>query len=544
VKVRVSQLEVGAFPVVRAFVSVLDQNGALIKTLRAENFTVQENGTGVAEVRFANREQLDLPLSIMIIVDISGSMEPSIQLEKDAVRQFVGQLAERDRAGLITFSDAALPQVPIGTDHEEVLRRVDQMVAFGQTALWDAIYLGMEQLLQDPTPARRAMIVLTDGLDNRSLETPQTILQYYDENALKKNQGFSVYTLGLGEDIDRGSLSAVALHTSGQYVDSPTADDLARVYQDILSQIQSEYLLEYDSPITSTPGQIIDVSVGLTGVQGFEPGKYTYRSPGLSKALARALWPGLITIIALLIILILATIYKLTRRVWLTVMLTPLEGKDYVIGLHGADIGTLESCQIRVRHDPAMLDRHASLVETADGYLLSAIDPQSPVVMHGSLLARKLLRHGDRFTLGTTRFVFNEKALRAGEGEALPAEFLTAAPAPQITEAAQAAGKPEPQRQPPKALVGLSGPYAGQRFTLAQGDNVIGRSEGSIVLGADGQVSRRHCVIVLALHGATAADLGSTNGTRLNGAPLQPGLAQPAHAGDELALGAGAYRLE
>jgi pSer/pThr/pTyr-binding forkhead associated (FHA) protein len=57
-------------------------------------------------------------------------------------------------------------------------------------------------------------------------------------------------------------------------------------------------------------------------------------------------------------------------------------------------------------------------------------------------------------------------------------------------------------------------------------------------------VSRRHCDIALKPTQATVTDLGSTNGTRLNGAPCQPGLAVPACSGDVLAIGSGEYRLE
>jgi hypothetical protein len=147
--------------------------------------------------------------------------------------------------------------------------------------------------------------------------------------------------------------------------------------------------------------------------------------------------------------------------------------------------------------------------------------------------------------LGTTQFVFNERAVRPGSGEAIPAEYLVDAPEEQLTEAAQVSGQPEAlKRATPKALIAASGPHAGQRFELKPGDNAIGRSEGGIILGADAQVSRKHCAITLSATGATLIDNGSSNGTRLNGAPLQPGMAQPVFAGDELGIGAGAYRLE
>jgi len=235
------------------------------------------------------------------------------------------------------------------------------------------------------------------------------------------------------------------------------------------------------------------------------------------------------------------------------VMITPLEGKDYAVGGYGAEIGTLESCEVRLPADPAMLPLHASLQESADGFVLVATDPQSPIIMGGQLLARKLLRSGDRFTLGTTEFVFNERVLRPGDGEAVLAEHVaeTEQPAP-LTEEAQLAmqeGGPVAaaeavQRQLPRRLVAISGPHAGLTAELTDGDNVIGRQEGSIQLGADNQVSRRHCVIALSTSGAMLTDPGSTNGTRVNGRPCQPGIAQAVWAGDVLGIGSGEYRLE
>lgn len=561
VEVRISQLEVGDFPTVRAFVSVTDEGGLPIRSLLAEDFTVTENGAA-AEVAFANRDELNLPLSIQLVLDVSGSMdavvnpdtgETALDMAKQAVVEFIGQLAPGDRVGLIAFSDAAIREVQASTNHAELLRRLDQLIAWGQTTLWDAVFLGMEELLADPQPARRALIVLSDGWDNKSLETPQSILQWYRQEALDQNLGFSIYSMGLGPDIDRGALAHVATQTGGLYFDTPTAAQLADVYQDILSQIQSEYLLQWQSPGESQPGQIIDVSIGITPVKSHIAGTQPYRSPGLSAALARALWPGLITIAVLIAVLVIATIFRISRRTWLTVMITPLEGKDHAIGTYGAEIGTLESCEVRLPADPAMLPLHASLQESADGFVLVATDPQSPIIMGGQLLARKLLRSGDRFTLGTTAFVFNERVVRPGDGEAVLAEHVaeTEQPLP-LTEEAQLAGqeggadaaRQAVQRQSPRRLVAVSGPHAGLTAELADGDNIIGRQEGSIQLGADSQVSRRHCVIVLSASGALLTDPGSTNGTRLNGQPCQAGIAQPVWAGDALGIGAGEYRLE
>lgn len=556
VNVRISQLEFGDFPTVRAFVSVTDQNGILLRNLEEQDFAVTENGVEAAEVRFANRDELDLPLAIQLVLDISGSMDVQVDAEgntaldlaKQAVRDFAGQLAPRDRLGLITFSDAAIREVRLTTDRSDLTRSLDRLVPWGQTTLWDAIFLGMEELVADSDPARRALIVLSDGWDNNSQETPQSILTWYEDQVLAKNLGFSVYTIGLGTEIDRGALGNIATRTGGLYLSSPSAEDLANLYQDILTQIQSEYFLEWDSPAESTAGQIIDVTVNVTAVRSCTPGTYTYRSPGLAAALARAIWPGLLAIAILIAILVIATIFRIARRTWLTVMITPLEGKDYAVGSAGVDIGSTESCEIRLAGDPAMLPIHALLRESHDGYILEAVDPHSPIIARGQLLAKKLLRTGDRFKLGTTEFVFNERVVRPGDGSHVLAEHIVDLdPVMPLSEDAQFAGESAETAGPrplPSVLLAISGPHSGERFALSPGENTIGRQDGSIVLAADSQLSRRHCVITLSEDSAILVDPGSTNGTRLNSQACQPGMPQAVRAGDTLAIGSGEYRLE
>ena len=556
VEVRVTQMEIGGFPTVRAFTTVTDEIGTLIRSLKEDSFTVLENGEPVENLRFGNRDELDLPLAIEFVVDISSSMDAvadaereltALDLAKEAIRDFVGQLQPRDRVGLIVFADDAMRACQLTTDHQLLLDRLGDQWPWGMTALWDGIYSGMEEVLADTDPARRAVIVLSDGMDNRSIETVRSLEDWYDDNALAQNKGFSVYAIGLGPEIDRGGLGGIATATGGLYMDSPSADTLADLYQEILSQIQSEYLLEWDSTQQAQPGQIIDVSVDVIGAASSTPGAYTYRSPGLTAALARALWPGMIAISIVIALLVIATIFKINRRVWVTMMLTPLEGKDYTVGARGLDIGNSEACSLRLAHDPAILPLHASIRESHDGFILEVVDPDSPIIVDNRLLARKLLRSGDRFQLGHTSFVFHERIFRPGEGRELLAEHVTdMEPVETITEEAQSAGAVTPvaERVVPTKLNAISGPCSGQSFELIPGENMIGRKEGNIVLGTDSQVSRRHCVLSVTDSSASVMDTGSSNGTFVNSQRCQPGMALPVWAGDLLRVGATEFRLE
>ncbi|MCB1221921.1 MAG: VWA domain-containing protein [Planctomycetales bacterium] len=554
VELRISQIELSEFPTVRAFISVADESGIPVRTLQAEDFVITENNQSVENVRFANRDELDLPLSIMFVVDVSGSMlginpqegvPTPLDLEKEAIREFVSQLSQRDRVGLVTFSDAAYSPVRMTSDHQQLLAELDYLAAWGQTTLWDGLKVGIEDLNADTTEARKALIVLSDGVDTNSLETLQTVIQLYEAEAMSQNKGFSIYTLALGDQVNRSALQQLAKRTGGMHLDSPTADKLNEVYQSILNQIQNEYLIEYTSVAAAEQGKIMDISASLNNVRSTIPGEYTYRSPGLAQALGRALIPGLVAIALVLVLLVIATIYKISRRVWLTMQITALEGKDYVIGTDGIEIGTSELCQLRVASDPGMLPMHASIRETSDGYLLEVSDPDSPILFGGALLAKKLLRSGDAFMLGTTSFVFNEKELREGEGRVEEARYYREEQLGQITEQDMLSGKQSARSGgKPSAMLGSGGPYDGQRFELAEGENVIGRTEGSIVLGQDSQVSRRHCMVTLTKDTASIVDNGSSNGTSVNGQRLQPGMSQQVSRGDTLTIGSSQYRLE
>ena len=265
---RISQYDLSEFPVVRLFTSVTDTRGLPIKNLLPEDFSISENGEPVDEVRFANPEVFDLPLAICFVIDVSGSMQgevargalrfgrpvggevedvPSpLDLEVEAVKAFIRQLARDDRVALVKFADAVVTVENFTDDKGVVTDALDHLRAFGQTRLYDAIRKGMA-LARHETGYRRAVIVLSDGMDNASTETPDTLMEFFRDEVLAKNESFSVFTLGLGDQIDVNGLTYVADGTGGMFFESPTAYDLKEIYQTILDQILNEYVLEYDS---------------------------------------------------------------------------------------------------------------------------------------------------------------------------------------------------------------------------------------------------------------------------------------------------------
>ncbi|MCD6282149.1 FHA domain-containing protein [bacterium] len=554
---RISQYDLSEFPVVRLFVSVTDTRGLPIKNLLPEDFSITENGEPVDEVRFANPEVFDLPLAICFVIDVSGSMQgevahgvlrfgrpvggevedvPSpLDLEVEAVKAFIRQLARDDRVALIKFADAVVTVEDFTDDKGIVTDALEHLRAFGQTRLYDAIRKGMA-LARHESGYRRAVIVLSDGLDNASTETPDTLMDFFRDEVLAKNESFSVFTLGLGDQIDVNGLTYVADGTGGMFFESPTPYDLKEIYQTILDQILNEYVLEYDSREMRqgaiVEGTVTAQTVGRTAETGF-----TFRSPGLGTALARMIWPGAILMAIAFIALVVLTISKLLRAAWVTVMVAPLEGKDYV--LRGDNLlGRGEECTVQIRHDPGVSRQHARIELGGEGFTLTALDEANPPLYRGMPIRQARLQDGDDFIIGNTRVIFHERRVRPDAGE-VDIEYLMEEADREERETRAEMGIPletEPPGAPAASALVVTGPHSGMAFEL-KAELFIGRKEGIIVLPDDGRVSRRHACIRKTGDAVTVEDLGSTNGTELNGRKLAPHQPEAAYAGDIIALG-------
>jgi VWFA-related protein len=553
---RISQFDLSAFPLVRLFASVTDTRGLPIKNLDITNFALTENGSEVPELRFANPEVFDLPLAICFVIDVSGSMQGDIppqalrsiplhgvqqdeptplELEIEAVKGFIHQLESDDQVALIKFADAVVTVQDFTADKELVTDALDHLRAFGQTRLYDAVRQGMN-LTRFTQGYRRAVIVLSDGMDNASTETPDTLVEYFRLEILAQNESFSVFTLGLGDQIDVNGLSYIADSTGGRFFLSPTAYDLKEIYQTILEQILNEYVIEYDSA-EKRQGAIVDGTLMVNWESRTATTDFTFRSPGLGSALARMLWPGVILMVIAFITLVVLTLVKLLRAAWVTVMVAPLEGKDFALRDENL-IGRGEECNIQIRHDPDVLAQHALVQLGSDGFVLAALDEDNPPLHRGMPVRTARLQDGDEFIIGSTRVVFRERRVRKEQGE-IDIDYLMEQVDMDERQRRAELGLPEPSaevRKPATSAMVVTGPHSGMSFEL-KAELVVGRKEGIILLPEDRQVSRQHLVIRRVGDSVEVEDLGSTNGTELNGRKLTPHQPEAAGAGDIIALG-------
>jgi VWFA-related protein len=231
---------------VTAYVSVADQEGFAVTDLAFGDFSIIEDGVAPIvpdSVDFV--DNTSSPLSVAILMDYSGSvyqMENLTETIENSVASFVEAMGAADQSEIIKFAtliqrtqdftadkallDAAIYQVPtnIGSD----------------TALYDAIYQGIDDAAQTQT-TRRAVLVLTDGRNDVDV----TVHPLQEGIELGIDLGVPVFTVGVGNYINVNVLNQIASETGGQFFDSPDTDRLLTIYSQLSNILKNQYIVTY-----------------------------------------------------------------------------------------------------------------------------------------------------------------------------------------------------------------------------------------------------------------------------------------------------------
>ena len=239
--------------------SVTDKKGRTIQGLDQEDFRLFENREK-QEIRFFSSEARE-PISIAFVLDVSGSMRQLEKLEhaKAAIRFFVDHLQPRDRFALICFADDQVAWVTEFTrDRERFLRRLMVQDGYGQTALNDAV-AATPGLVDERTQGRRAIILITDGVDNYSRLTASEAVE------LARHVHVPIYAIGF-LSVDAGMLPKGAVETNLEvldYVSRETGgrlftvhdpDELKDTVAEVEVELRHQYVLGYYPTWSSADG--------------------------------------------------------------------------------------------------------------------------------------------------------------------------------------------------------------------------------------------------------------------------------------------------
>lgn len=227
---------------VELYTSVLDRKGRPVDGLDKKDFKVTEDGVEQTIARFEKVN--DLPIYAGILIDTSGSMSEELDdAVKGALRFFETVITPKDRAMVLTFSDKPTLAVPFTNDKEVLAGGLANLVADGNTALYDTIV----QALFDfgGLRGKRAILVLSDGRDEGSRYSYADTLEY------AKRSGVAIYSVGINlstKDADvRMKLTQLAQQTGGHVYFVEKASEIEGVYKSIEEEVRTQYLLAYQS---------------------------------------------------------------------------------------------------------------------------------------------------------------------------------------------------------------------------------------------------------------------------------------------------------
>jgi len=197
---------------------------------------------------------------MVLVLDQSGSMRRVADGVKEAAYRFVGSIRKEDSLAVALFADRPLLVQDLTKDKEEAIAAIDQYVAKGGTALYDALALGMERLQR--VRGRRALVVMTDGRDENDAGTaPGSVRPFPEIERLAFETDATIFAIGMGPNVDRKRLEALADATGGLALFPTDIGALNGDYERIVENLRRRYILSYTSTNPTRNGKWRKVTI-------------------------------------------------------------------------------------------------------------------------------------------------------------------------------------------------------------------------------------------------------------------------------------------
>jgi len=218
--------------------TVADMDGRLVAGLDRSNFRLTEDGV-VQKIEYFNVE--DLPLSVGLIFDVTGSMAGKLSSARDAATAFLKTSNPHDEYFLVEFADRPELVENFTTDLARLEKRIFSTAAHGLTPLFDAVQMGLDQI-KGARNTKRALLVITDGEDNNSRST------FSDIRESTRHQDVLIYAIGLVQSLmGQSTISDLVATTGGRAFFPNAASQLQDICTRIAIELKNQYLLGYRS---------------------------------------------------------------------------------------------------------------------------------------------------------------------------------------------------------------------------------------------------------------------------------------------------------
>lgn len=263
---------------VRVFVTVTDRDGRLVTTLSQNDFEVRDEGKPQPITLFDKTPQ---PIRLIVMLDVSGSMEGNLALLRAAAEQLFARLRQDDVVRVGTFGSEIVISPSFARDVETLRSELPDTVApNAPTPLWRAIDEAMDAFGGEGGEARRVILVLSDGKDSGPISFRERYVSQAEVIDRARHDDVMIYAVGmrsrgsrpmqpgigpgglqaaLTADLPDPGLALVAEQTGGGYAEIRFGQDLGAALAHIADELHSQYLLGFAPP--KRDGKVHDVDV-------------------------------------------------------------------------------------------------------------------------------------------------------------------------------------------------------------------------------------------------------------------------------------------
>ena len=247
------------------YATVRDSAGRSVPDLTQDDFELLDNGKPVAITTFSADRQ---PLTVALMLDMSGSMNPSVLRVRDSTLRFIEALLPEDRVRICTFG-AEIAISPILTGDKGVLTRIarEELWPGGGTPLWNAVYAGMESLASES--GRRVVLALTDGIDADRL--PGWKGSFGDVRSRAAREGFMLYMIGMQSTAlsaePKQEIAVLLDETGGAHFNVKDSDDLGQTFTRVAEELRRQYLIGFVPAVVDGREHRLELRVKKAGLQ-------------------------------------------------------------------------------------------------------------------------------------------------------------------------------------------------------------------------------------------------------------------------------------
>lgn len=275
--------------VVNVLFTAQDKSRRLVTDLKQQDIRLIEDGQP-QEITFFGK-QVDLPLSLAILIDTSISQTRTLPEEKDAAKAFIQSVIRpaKDEVSIVSFTGETTLEQGMTNNIARLSRAVDRVqfvppsgyigggvvaggtppisgtnqITQGSTAIWDAIWVTSEEVLKlSPEKTRRAIILLTDGMNTYGTKKLDDAVL-----AAQRNEAV-IYSIGIGDNfydgVDEGALKKISERTGGRAFFPRSESELRQAFKQIQEEMRSQYLIAYEPSNQKRDGSYRKIEIQTT----------------------------------------------------------------------------------------------------------------------------------------------------------------------------------------------------------------------------------------------------------------------------------------